>query len=97
MTPARETRKPAPRAFGSLGYYQNSKISRSHSKRLCQDEERDPDLYFYDGNIILRVSREDGTLIHFRVHKSVLASEKLADLPRLVLYSVTRRECHRNV
>lgn len=41
--------------------------------QLQQHEERDPDLYFLDGNIIIRSSRKDETFVYFRVHKSILA------------------------
>lgn len=45
----------------------------SKSKRARPDEERDADVYFDDGSVVLSASDEHGNLVYFRVHKSVLS------------------------
>ena len=43
------------------------------SERARHDEQCDKEFYFPDGNIILSARVKDGTLVYFRVHKSVLS------------------------
>jgi BTB/POZ domain len=49
--------------------------SPSPPKRRRPDEARDEDLYLEDGNVVLSVNDLEGNVIHFRVHKSVLARQ----------------------
>ena len=46
-------------------------------KRRRPDEERDKDLYFDDGNVIISASTPGGDLKYFRVHNSMLSKQSI--------------------
>jgi len=51
----------------------NDSTIQTTSERARHDERCDKDFYFPDGSIILSAHVKDGTLVYFKVHKSVLS------------------------
>ena len=55
----------------------NLTLAMDHSSSLNleqrgPDESRDGDLYFEDGSVVLSTKGDEGGLVYFKVHKSVL-------------------------